>query len=94
MKKTLAIYTATAILMGFTAMMLPLALETGPPSYTPQPAFTRQTQDYEALTKYTGASPLYGIASKPANLLPAGLMFLVALAAAVGVYATLKRKSQ
>jgi len=91
MNKNTAIYTVAAILAGFTIMMIPLALETGSPSFMPRFAFTDEMR--KAPTPEDNILEMYGLTSKPTNLLPASLVFLVGLAAATGAYVTLKKKS-
>jgi len=95
MKKTMA-YAVTAILLGFAIMMLPLALETGPPTYTPQPQFTKglTTSDSERLPEDTNmfAQQVYGFVSQPWNLLPSSFIFLSGLIVALAMYTILKRR--
>jgi RsiW-degrading membrane proteinase PrsW (M82 family) len=90
MKKALA-FAATAILLGFTVMMLPLALETGPPTYTPDFQRTQLLGGMEEENRKI--MPAYGyIASQPSNLLPSSLILISGLIVALSVYAILKRR--
>lgn len=94
MKKTLA-YVATAMLLGFVIMMLPLALETGPPTYQPrlEPLVARSPT--EVSNAKSEDSPLllsYGLARQPSSLLPSSLILFSGLIAALGAYAILKRR--
>ncbi len=88
MNKTIALYTALAILAGFTIMMLPRALETGLTPFTPGATFTNDMREAP-----TPDGNILQLASKPTNLIPASLVFFAGLAAAIGAYATLKKKS-
>jgi hypothetical protein len=81
MKKTVA-YAATAILLGFAVMLLPL------PLVQLQPQALQPAQ----LTEDSRAKQTYGLASQPLNLLPSSLIFLTGLIAALGVYAMTKRR--
>jgi len=94
MKKTMA-YAATAILLGFTIMMVPLALRTGPPTYRPdlQPNLTNAfTERADMKSEDSSLSRSFGLASQPSNLLPSTLIFFSGLIAAIGVYAMLKKR--
>jgi len=93
MKKTMA-YFATAILLGFAIMMLPLALETGPPTYMPQPEFLRPLKTNGAEMFTDGAPRLqpYGLGTQPLNLLPSSAILFLGLIVALGVYAILKKR--
>jgi len=94
MKKEIAACIASAILLGFALMMLPLAIETGPPTYIPQPQFTKgsRTVGDETLPQNMFAQQVYGFVSQPRNILPTSLVFLSGLIVALGVYTLLKRR--
>ena len=94
----IAAYAITAVLMGFTIMMLPLALETGPPTYEPklqplQPSFAGANRYSEGTDEQQSAlTALNGLASQPSNFLPTSLIMLTGLAVALSVYITLKKQ--
>lgn len=90
MKKTLA-YTATAILLGFAIMTLPLAL-LGPPTYRSQPQLYTDTPNAAEMKGEDSLLLRYGLAAHPSNLLPSSLIFVSGLVLALGVYAVLKRR--
>jgi len=101
MKKALA-YAATAILIGFAVMMLPLALKTGPPTYQPEltpqlppqvsPEFFANTMERDDTKGVdSSSSRSYGFAWQT-SILPSTLILLLGLIAALGVYALLKKR--
>ena len=93
----IAAYAVTAVLTGFIIMMLPLALETGPPTYEPklqplQPNFADVHRDGEGADEQQNAiRDLYGLA-QPSNLLPSSLILLTGLAVALSAYIILKKQ--
>jgi len=97
MNRKIAAYAVTAVLTGFLVMMLPLALETGPPTYEPklqplQPDFTDAYRNTVGTDEQQNALPaLYGFA-QPSNLLPSSLILLTGLAVALSAYIILKKQ--
>jgi len=97
MNRKIAAYAITAVLMGLLIMMLPLALETGPPTYEPKlqplrPNFTDAYRDGEGTDEQQNALPaVYGLA-QPSNLLPSSLILLTGLAVALSAYIILKKQ--
>jgi len=88
-------YAATAILLGFAIMMVPLALRTGPPTYQPQfqPQFMNApTESGDMKGEDSSLQRSFGLARQPSNLLPSSLIFFSGLIVAIGVYAMLKRR--
>jgi hypothetical protein len=93
MRKKIAAYTITAMLMGFAIMMLPLALETGPPTYQP-----KIPGEYNmAPSSINGARDetrsLYGLTSQPANILPFSIILLIGLIAGLSAYTFFKKQT-
>jgi len=93
----IAAYAITAVLMGFTIMMLPLALETGPPTYEPklqplQPNFAGANRYSEGTDEQQSALTALNGLAQPSNLLPTSLIMLTGLAVALSVYITLKKQ--
>jgi len=84
MKKIMA-YSLTAVLLGFTVMMLPLAFKTGLP--TPLAPTFGEKVDEES--RWLGLS---GLTSQPLNLLPSILIFISGLIVALGVYAIIRKR--
>jgi len=97
MNRKIVAYAVTAVLTGFLVMMLPLALETGPPTYEPklqplQPDFTNAYRDSEGTDEQQNAiRDLYGLA-QPSNLLHSSLILLTGLAVALSAYIILKKQ--
>jgi len=85
MKKTMA-YAATAILLGFAIMRLPLALEAGQPTYGAKP------QSLQPQSEESSMMRSYGLGKQPLNLLHSSFIFLSGLVAALGMYAILKKR--
>jgi len=100
MSKKPIIYFAAAILLGFGIMMLPKALQTGPPTYEPELTPFPSTRTPET-NNYAGAdrmSPyemkeVFGLHAQPSSLLPSGAIVLTGLAVALGVYIILKKRA-
>ncbi|HKZ94965.1 MAG TPA: hypothetical protein VJ249_10370 [Candidatus Bathyarchaeia archaeon] len=94
MRKKFVAYGAAALLIGFTVMMLPLALETGPPTFEPKlkPNFlTNVLKDDESAGEQRGSTlDTYGLASQPSNLLPSSLILLAGLIVAFSTYIVFK----
>jgi hypothetical protein len=94
-KKTLA-YLATAIVLGFVAARLPLAIQAGQPAYlsplSPPSTQFMNTPTEQGATKNEVGSTLrsYGIAGHP--LLPSSLVFFSGLIAALTAYVIVKRR--
>ena len=97
MRKKPMIYFAAAIVLGFAIMMVPLALQTGPPTYKPDLTIFPSARTGDT---YNGALPLedsnkiryiYGL-NQPLNLLPFTLILLIGLVVATGVYITFKKR--
>lgn len=97
MKKALA-YVATAVLLGFLVMMLPLAVQTGSSAYqsplSPLSPQFMNTPAERGTTKGADNSALrfYGIAQQPSNLLPSSLVFFSGLIVALMTYVILKKR--
>lgn len=97
MRTKSVIYFAAAILLGFTIMMTPKALQTGPPTYQPDLTIfplapAENTYNGELSSDDAGkARSIYGL-SQPSNLLPFTLILLMGLIAATGVYVTFKKR--
>jgi hypothetical protein len=94
MKIKLAAYATAAVLIGFAVMMLPLALETGPPTYDPRQAPSTYISPLseggnEQRNQQDGT---LGPASAPYNILPSGLILLAGLAVALIGYASLRKQ--
>lgn len=95
MKKTIA-YVATAIILGFAVMILPLASNMGSPTYSPQPKpgyALAGTNNNEASAEERDILQLWGLGSQRSNLLPSSLIFLSGFVVALGVYTILKRRT-
>lgn len=93
MKKKIAAYTTTAILIGIAIMTLPLTLQQ-PSSLTPMgqtPASNAFSDRASAPTE--GNSPFSGLVRQPANLMPLGVISLSGLIVALSVYLILKKKA-
>jgi len=88
MKKTMG-YVATAILLGFVVMMMPLALETGPAGFS-NFGWRGEAQGVTGGKDNYFSQPL-GISSQPSNILPSSLVFFSGLIVALGVYVILKK---
>lgn len=96
MKKVLA-YVATAVLLGFAVIMLPLTMQIGSSAFrSPLSPTNPQFMDNPAedATKGADFSVLlyYGLAKDPANLLPPSLVLFSGLIVALTVYVILKRR--
>jgi len=93
MKLKFAAYATAAVLIGFAVMMLPLALETGPPTYEPRLApFTFTSSDSKGGNEQRDQlDATYGLASQPSNMLPSGLILLAGLAVALVAYVSLRK---
>jgi len=94
MKIKLAAYTVAAVLIGFAVMVLPLALETGPPTYDPRQAPSTYLSPLseggnEQRSQQDGT---YGPPSQPSNVLPSGFILLAGLAVALVAYAHLRKQ--
>jgi len=95
MKKKIAAYSVTAIVLGFVIMMVPLALEARRLSNAqPQSDFFGFMKNpLEMISKEDAdLSRTYGLGSQPLSLLPSSLIFFSGLIIALGVYAILKRR--
>jgi hypothetical protein len=95
MKIKLAAYVTAAVLIGFAVMMLPLALETGPPSYKPELVnpFGQYSAAIEGGNEQRNQQDsAYGSASTPYNILPSGLIMLAGLAAALVAYTSVRKQ--
>jgi len=94
MKLKLAAYATAAVLIGFAVMMLPLALETGPPTYEPSLApFTFTSSDGKGGNEQRDQlDNTYEPVSLPSNMLPSGLILLAGLAVALVAYASLRKQ--
>jgi len=96
MKKTLA-YLAAAILLGFLAVRLPLAIQTRQPEYLsplslPNTQFMNPPMEQDAYKdEISSASRFYGFFGKP-SLLPSSLIFFSGLIVALAAYVILKRR--
>lgn len=95
MKMKLVAYAAAAVLIGFAVMMLPPAIETGPPTYDPRQA----PSTYLSPPSEGGNEQRYqldskdGFASQPSsNMLPSGLILIAGLAVALVAYASLRKQ--
>ena len=91
------IYSATAVLLGFAIMIVPLALQTGPPTYQPQLSpfphtRTENTFNGALSSDDTGKSPSFCGLDQLSNLLPFTLILLIGLVAATGVYAAFRKR--
>jgi len=94
MKIKLAAYATAAVLIGFAVMMLPRALETGPPTYKPELnpfPYTSSLSEGENEQR-NQQDNTYGPASIPSNMLPSGLILLAGLAVALVAYASLRKQ--
>jgi len=94
MKRKIAAYTTAAVLIGFAIMMLPLALETGPPTYDPRQAPSTYTSALSegGSEQRNQLDNTYGSASIPYNMLPSGLILLAGLAVALVAYVFLRKQ--
>ena len=93
MKKKIAAYTTAAVLIGFAVMMLPLALETGPPTYDPLAPSTFTSSEGKGPNEQRDQlDHMYGLASQPSNMLPSSLILLAGLAVALMVYVFLRKQ--
>jgi hypothetical protein len=95
MKTKFAAYAIAAVLIGFAVMMLPLALETGPPTYQPQlqPSFTNAYPDGKnAGEQRDQLDNTYGLTSQPSNLTSSSLILLVGLIIAFAAYIIVKKQ--
>jgi hypothetical protein len=93
MKTRFAAYATAAVLIGFAVMMLPLALETGPPTYQPQlqPSFTNAYPDGKnAGEQRDQLYNTYGLTSS--NLTPSSLILIVGLIFAFTAYILVKKQ--
>jgi len=97
MKTKPLVYFATAVLLGFAIMMVPLALQTGPPTYQPQLSpfpDTRTENTFNGALSSDDTEKLrsiYGL-GQPSILLPFTLILLIGLVVATGVYVTFKKR--
>jgi len=99
MTKKLAAYSLLAILtgllVGFSIMMLPPTLETGPP-YAPKlpQDITNALTDGSRTSEQQGGSLLdsYALASQPLNFFPSSLIAIAGLAVALGVYVIVRKR--
>jgi hypothetical protein len=92
MKKPIP-YALTAILIGFAVMMLPLALEAGPPTYTPE--FMQPTKTDTGTTPSEESRTFWfsGVGKQPSNLIPSSTIFFSGLILALSVYVILKKRT-
>ena len=83
-------YATAAILIGFAVMMLPLALETGPPTYQPkiQPNFAGETTSEQR----DQLDAQYGLTSPPYNITSSSLILLIGLIIAFAAYLLVKKQ--
>ncbi len=90
-------YFAAAILIGFAIMMMPKALQTGPPTYQPDltlfPKAPAENTYGNALSSNDTENmrSVYGL-EHPLSLLPFTLILLIGLVAATGVYVSFKKR--
>jgi len=96
MKKTM-IYAATAVLLGFAVMMLPLALQTGrqPTLMGGKPNAQQPTDAYRSEGSGNGDVNMLrdlGLGRQLLGLLPSSLVFFSGLIVALSVYVILKRR--
>lgn len=92
MRKKITVCAITALLMGFAIMMLPLALETGPPTYQP-----KIPEEYILVPNSSNEAQgstrnLYGLTSQSQNMLPSTLILLTGLVAALIAYIFFKKQ--
>lgn len=88
MKTKLAAYATAAVLIGFAIMMLPRALETGPPTYDPlAPRTFTSSEGKDTNEQRDQLDDTYGL-----NMLPLGLILLGGLAAALVAYVFIRRQ--
>ena len=82
-------YVTAAVLIGFAVMMLPLALETGPPTYQPkiQPNFSGETSGEQS----DQLRNLYGLTS-PSDVTSSSLILLIGLIIAFTAYLLVKKQ--
>ena len=93
MKIKLAAYATAAVLIGFAVMMLPRALETGPPTYNPLAPSTFTSSEGKGTNEQRDQlDNTYGLASQPSNILPSGLILLAGLVVALVAYAFLRKQ--
>jgi len=99
MSKKPIIYFAAAILLGFGIMMLPKALQTGPPTYEPEltPFPTTRTQESNDYSGANRMSPndikaVFGLPAQPSSILPSSAIVLTGLVVAIGVYIVLRER--
>jgi len=93
MNKRIAAYTVAAVLLGFAVMMVPLVLETGPPTYIPPqifPPFSQSMAESKLPTMDTQPSAVLG--GQPLNLLPSSIVFFSGLIVALAAYTIIKRR--
>jgi len=95
-RKTIA-YFAVAVMLGFTIMTLPLAMQT-PLTKPGENNFSGDTRNQETDSKYALPSagkdgpPTPGLATQPSNLLPSSGILLAGLVVAAAVYLIVKRR--
>ena len=93
MKTRLAAYITAAVLMGFAVMMLPLALETGPPTYNPTQAPTAYINPQSESGKdQTDQQDRYGLPSPSSNAMSSSLILIVGLILAFAAYIIVKKQ--
>jgi len=96
MKKTLA-YLATAILLGFLVVRLPLAIQTRHPEYLsplspPNTQFINPPVEQDAhKDEMSSALRFLGVSGQP-SLLPSSLIFFSGLIVALAIYVAYKRR--
>jgi len=94
MKIKLAAYATAAVLIGFAVMMLPLALETGPPTYDPRQAPSTYLSPLSegGNEQRNQQGDTFGSTSTSYDILPSGLILLAGLAAALVAYASIRKQ--
>ena len=92
MRKKIAVYAITALLMGFAVMMLPLALETGPPTYQPKIPGESMLVPNSYDEAQGSTRSLYGLTSQPKNMLSFSLILLIGVIAALTAYIFFKKQ--
>lgn len=82
-------YGIAALLIGFSVMMLPLALETGPPTYQPkiQPNFSGETTGEQR----DQLRSQYGLTS-PSDVTSSSIILLTGLIIAFAAYLLVKKQ--
>jgi hypothetical protein len=93
MRIKFAAYATAAVLIGFAVMMLPLALETGPPTYQPQlqPSFTNAYPGGVKAGEQRELYDTYGL-TQPYDLTSSSLILLIGLIIAFAAYILVKKQ--